>query len=31
VAANQETQKAKQLKKAAKAFEKLDTIKPFWI
>lgn len=31
LAANQETQKAKQLKKAAKAFEKLENIKPFWI
>jgi triphosphatase len=31
VAANQETQEAKQLKKAAKAFEKLDNVEPFWI
>lgn len=30
LATNQETEKSKQLKKATKAFEKLDTIKPFW-
>jgi triphosphatase len=30
VAANQETQKAKQLKKAAKALKKLENVKPFW-
>jgi len=29
--ANQERQKGKQLNKAAKAFEKLENIKPFWI
>jgi hypothetical protein len=31
IAANHESKKSKQLKKAAKAFEKLEDIKPFWI